>query len=73
MKLKFDRILQRIRQFTQCLLMGHLSTGTTMWDICDRCGTNFGETAGPSQWIGEYKITRSPGKLARRNLSRRTS
>jgi len=46
-------------RFMVCTWKGHLSTGTMLWWMCDRCLTDFTETAKSSEYIGEFKITRS--------------
>lgn len=42
-----------------CSRRGHLSTGSLLWWMCDRCHEDFRKSAKPSYWDGDTKITRS--------------
>lgn len=46
------RLLQR---YTTCKLRGHISTGTFLWWMCDRCHSTF--TPASSHWENGVKIS----------------
>jgi hypothetical protein len=60
-------MLSAIRRFTNrytvCALRGHLSTGTFLWWMCDRCHADFASKNTGSVWVDDMKITTSPGLL----------
>lgn len=49
--------------FFICSWRGHRSTGLLMWWMCDRCHADFTDTARPSVWVNNNKITTSPPRL----------
>ena len=58
-RLHLAQVKRRILRLTICTAVGHYSTGTLLWWMCDRCHADFTRTALPSQYIDDTKITRS--------------
>ena len=54
-----DRFMRLIKRFVVCKIIGHRSTGTLLWWMCDRCHADFENVALPSEYVGSVKITHS--------------
>jgi hypothetical protein len=59
MRHNFQVIKRQVMRFTVCKVVGHYSTGTLLWWVCDRCYADFANQVRSSRYVGPIKITRS--------------